>query len=75
MKVEAMDGVPISVAAKRLGVSPTHLRTLERDGRVPSVRRVWFGRCYSEADIALLRGMGIGTRPRRLREIEVAGGA
>jgi len=68
--------VHISEAAKRLGVTPEHLRVLERKGRIPPARRDFNGRIYSEFDIALLKSMGIGTHPRRLLRVEeVLGGA
>jgi DNA-binding transcriptional MerR regulator len=60
----------IGEAAQRLGVTPKHLRLLEREGRIPPVRRDYNGRIYTEFDIALLRSMGIGSRPRRLRRAE-----
>ena len=60
--------VHIGEAAQVLGVTPEHLRTLERAGRIPPPRRDFNGRIYSPFDIALLRSMGIGARPRRLRE-------
>jgi DNA-binding transcriptional MerR regulator len=60
----------ISDAAKLLGITPEHLRTLERQGRIPSARRDFNGRIYSPSDIALLRSMGVGARPKRLRTIE-----
>ena len=67
----------ISAAAQRLGVTPKHLRLLEREGRIPPARRDLNGRIYSEFDLALLRSMGIGSRPRRLKRaeevLEVAG--
>ena len=60
----------IGEAAQRLGVTPKHLRLLEREGRIPLARRDYNGRIYTEFDIALLRSMGIGSRPRRLRRAE-----
>lgn len=71
-----MDGViRISRAADSLGVSPQYLRMLEWEGRIPPARRDFNGRIYTEFDIALLRSMGIGSRPARLRSVEeVAGG-
>jgi hypothetical protein len=33
---------------------------------VPAVARDHNGRVYSEFDLALLRSMGVGSRPRRL---------
>jgi DNA-binding transcriptional MerR regulator len=65
-----MDGVHISEAAKQLGVTPHHLRMLEWEGRIPQARRDFNGRIYSEFDIALLRSMGVGSRPRRLKRAE-----
>jgi hypothetical protein len=67
--------VHISEAAKLLGVSPEHLRNLERARRIPAPRRDLNGRIYTEFDIALLKGMGVGSRPRKLRRPEeVLGG-
>lgn len=66
-----MDGmVHISEAARQLSVTPYYLRTLEWQGRIPPARRDLNGRIYSEFDIALLKSMGVGTRPRRLRRAE-----
>jgi hypothetical protein len=62
--------VHISEASRQLGVSPEHLRNLERRGRIPQARRDYVGRVYSEFDIAVLRSMGVGSRPRRLRRAE-----
>ena len=62
--------VHISEAAKRLSVTPQHLRMLEWQGRIPPARRDSNGRIYSEFDIALLKSMGIGSRPRKLRRAE-----
>ncbi len=65
----------IGEAARRLGVTPKHLRTLERTGRIPPARRDLNGRVYSEFDIVLFRSMGIGSRPSRLKQAEeVLGG-
>jgi DNA-binding transcriptional MerR regulator len=64
--------VHISEAARQLGVSPQHLRMLEWQDRIPPARRDLNGRIYSEFDIALLRRIGVGTRPRRLRSIQEA---
>jgi DNA-binding transcriptional MerR regulator len=60
----------IGEAARRLGVTPEHLRNLERAGRIPAPRRDFNGRVYSEFDIALLRTLGVGSRPYRLRRPE-----
>ena len=66
-----MDGAfHISEAAWRLGVTPKHLRVLEKAGRIPPARRDLNGRVYSEFDIALLKSMGVGQRPRRLKRAE-----
>jgi hypothetical protein len=62
--------VHISEAARRLGVTPHHLRILEWEGRIPPARRDYNGRIYSEFDIALLRSMGVGSRPHRLRSAD-----
>ncbi len=67
-----MDGIEFHIgeAARRLGVSPKHLRVLEREGRIPPARRDYNGRIYTPFDIALLRSMGVGTRPRKLKQAE-----
>jgi hypothetical protein len=71
-----VDVLHIGEAARVLGVTPEHLRALEREGRIPPARRDFNGRTYTKFDIALLRSMGIGTRPRRLLRVEeVLGGA
>jgi DNA-binding transcriptional MerR regulator len=62
--------VHISEAAKELGVNPQYLRTLEWEGRIPPARRDLNGRIYSEFDIALLKSMGVGQRPRKLKRAE-----
>jgi DNA-binding transcriptional MerR regulator len=62
--------VHIGNAASALGVSPEHLRALERQGRIPPARRDFNGRIYPAFDIALLRTMGVGSRPRKLRQID-----
>jgi DNA-binding transcriptional MerR regulator len=65
----------ISATACRLGVTAAYLRALEAQGRIPTPRRDFNGRVYSEVDIALLRAMGIGSRPQRLKAPEeVLGG-
>ncbi len=60
----------IGEAARRLGCTPKHLRVLEREGRIPPAHRDFNGRIYSEFDIALLRSMGVGTRPRNLKSAQ-----
>ena len=62
--------VHIGQCAKRLGVSPHYLRLLEYKGRIPPARRDHNGRVYSEFDIALLKSLGIGQRPRSLKRAE-----
>jgi len=65
----------ISEAARRLSVTAQHLRMLEWQGRIPPARRDFNGRVYTEFDIALLKSLGVGGRPRRLkRPEEVLGG-
>jgi DNA-binding transcriptional MerR regulator len=59
----------ITEAAAQLGVTPQHLRVLERRGRIPPARRDFNGRVYSEFDLALLRSMGVGSRPRNLKSV------
>lgn len=65
--VEPSVDVHIGEAARRLGVTPKHLRVLERDGRIPPARRDLNGRVYSEFDLDLLRSMGVGSKPGRLK--------
>jgi DNA-binding transcriptional MerR regulator len=60
----------ISEAARSLSVTPQHLRMLEWEGRIPQVHRDFNGRIYTEFDIALLRSMGVGRRPRKLKRVE-----
>jgi DNA-binding transcriptional MerR regulator len=60
----------ISECAQRLGCTPKHLREFEREGRIPPARRDYNGRVYSEFDIALLKALGVGSRPRRLKSAE-----
>jgi len=60
----------IGEAAKALGVTATYLRLLEKAGRIPSARRDFNGRVYSEFDIALLKSLGVGSRPRKLKRPE-----
>jgi DNA-binding transcriptional MerR regulator len=43
---------------------------LEWQGRIPPARRDLNGRVYSEFDIALLKALGVGLRPRRLKSPE-----
>ena len=62
--------IRISEVARELGVSPQHIRTLEWQGRIPPARRDFNGRIYTEFDIALLRALGVGSRPRRLKSTD-----
>jgi DNA-binding transcriptional MerR regulator len=56
-------------------VTAQHLRILEWKGRIPPARRDFNGRIYTEFDIALLRSMGVGSRPRKLKRAEEVLGA
>jgi DNA-binding transcriptional MerR regulator len=67
--------VHISEAARRLGITPEHLRNLERAGRIPKPRRDYNGRVYSESDLAVLKALGVGDRPRKLKQVEEVLGA
>jgi hypothetical protein len=53
-----------------LGITPRYLRRLESQGLVPRVNRDSLGRVYSTGDLALLKSMGVGSRPRRLKRAE-----
>ena len=64
------DVLRISEVAKQLQVSPHYLRLLEWEGRVPPDHRDFNGRIYTSFDVALLRSMGVGTRPRKLKRAE-----
>jgi len=65
-----IEHVHIGKAARRLGVHPHYLRMLEWQGRIPPARRDLNGRVYTPSDIALLKRMGVGSRPRRLKLVE-----
>lgn len=65
-----IEHVHIGKAARRLGVHPHHLRMLEWQGRIPPARRDLNGRIYTQFDIALLRSMGVGSRPKKLKRAE-----
>jgi DNA-binding transcriptional MerR regulator len=62
--------VHIGEAARRLGVTVGYLRLLEKQGRIPPARRGSNGRIYSDFDLALLRVLGVGTRPKKLRQAQ-----
>lgn len=70
-----MGDVHISEAARRLGVTPHHLRVMEWRERIPLARRDFNGRIYSEFDIALLKAIGVGSRPSKLKRAEEVLGA
>ena len=71
-----MDNVMrISRVAEELGVSPQYLRILDWQGIIPPASRDFKGRVYSELDVALLRAMGVGSRPRKLKSAEEVVGA
>lgn len=57
----------ISEIAKALGITPHYLRVLEYQGSIPAARRDFNGRVYPEFDLALLRALGVGVRPRKLK--------
>jgi MerR HTH family regulatory protein len=61
-----------SETARRYSVTSQHLRTLEKAGRIPPARRDLNGRVYSDFDVALLMGLGVGSRPRKLKSPEEA---
>jgi DNA-binding transcriptional MerR regulator len=65
----------IGYVAKLLGVTPHYLRMLEWEGRIPAVNYDRLGRLYTESDIKLLRAMGVGTHPQKLRRVEDVLGA
>jgi hypothetical protein len=60
----------IDETARRLGVTSKHLRVLERESRTLSACRDHNGRVYSAFAIALLRSMGVGQQPRKLKRAD-----
>jgi DNA-binding transcriptional MerR regulator len=65
----------IGEVSRELGVTPRYLRRLESQGLIPRANRDALGRIYSPGDVALLRALGIGSRPRKLKRCEeVLGG-
>ena len=65
----------ISYVANQLGVTPHYLRMLEWEGRIPEVNYDRLGRFHTDSDIKLLRAMGVGTHPQKLRRVEDVLGA
>ena len=64
----------IGEVCAELGVTPRYLRRLELQGLVPRANRDALGRIYSTGDLALLKALGVGTRPRRLKTVEEISG-
>lgn len=62
--------IRISEAAGQLGVSAQYLRLLEAEGKIPAARRVFGYRGYTHEDVARLRALGVGSRPRKLKRPE-----
>jgi DNA-binding transcriptional MerR regulator len=58
------DALRISEAARHLGVSAQYLRLLEAEGKIPTARRIFGCRVYSNDDIAHLRAIGVGSGNR-----------
>jgi DNA-binding transcriptional MerR regulator len=72
-----MDSVTFHIgeAARRLSFTPKHIRVLESEGLIPPARRDYCGRIYTEFGVELLRAMGVGSRPTKLKRVEgVLGG-
>lgn len=61
----------IGEVSRRLGVSREHLRALERAGRIPKARRLEGDRVYDAVDLRLLQEIGVGSRPNRLKTLDV----
>ncbi len=61
----------ISRAAAELNCSANWLRLAERLGAIPAARRTPGGqRRYTPEDVQLLKQLGVGQRPGRLRTLE-----
>jgi hypothetical protein len=60
----------ISYVANLLGITPHYLRMFEWEGRFPKVNYDRVGRFYTGSDVKLLRAMGVGTHPQKLRRVE-----
>jgi DNA-binding transcriptional MerR regulator len=61
----------IGEVSRELGVTPRYLRRLESQGMIPRANRDALGRIYSAGDVALLKALGVGSRPYRLRRVSV----
>ena len=64
----------IGEVCEELGVTPRYLRRLESQGLIPRAHRDALGRVYSTGDLALLKALGVGARPRRLKTVEEIAG-
>jgi len=73
--MNAHEHMHIGEAAQTRWVTATYLRLLEKAGRIPPARRDFNGRVYSEFDVALLKSLGVGSRPRKLKRPEEVLGA
>ena len=62
----------LAETALLLGISKSYLTTLENEHSMYARRNDRGTRVYTAADIAILRAMGVGSRPRRLRSISGA---
>ena len=60
----------IGEVCRRLGISREHLRALERAGRIPKAQGIDGDRVYEAVDVRLLKEIGIGSRPNRLRSLD-----
>lgn len=65
-------GLYIGEVCKELGVTPRYLRRLESQGLVPRPNRNALGRIYGPGDVVLLKVIGVGSRPRKLKHPEEA---
>jgi DNA-binding transcriptional MerR regulator len=64
----------ISEAAQHLGVSAQYIRLLENEGKIPTARRVFGCRVFSDTDVDRLRAMGVGSGHRLKPFANVVGG-
>jgi DNA-binding transcriptional MerR regulator len=60
----------IGDVCRELGITQRYLRRLEAQGLVPRANRDALGRIYGPGDVALLKAMGVGRRPRRLKSLD-----